>query len=131
MPAETRRTLAAQPGLADAATINTLSAAIDFDKGAEAMLIADTATADAARALATKVTESLRDAKRNPQVLMLGLGPYLGGVSAHAADRTFEVRASLTKEAVEDLVGRLAAMIALARAGQAPGFAPPAPKPAR
>ena len=81
VPAETRRTLAAQPGLGDAATINTLSAAIDFGKGAEAMLIADTATADAARALATKVTESLRDAKRNPQVLMLGLGPYLGGVT--------------------------------------------------
>ena len=44
-------------------------------------MIADVATADAARALATKVTESLRDAKRNPQVLMLGLGPYLGGVT--------------------------------------------------
>jgi hypothetical protein len=32
VPAETRKTLAAQPGLADAATINTLSAAIDFGK---------------------------------------------------------------------------------------------------
>jgi hypothetical protein len=127
VPAETRRTLAAQPGLADAATINTLSAAIDFDKGAEAMLIADTATADAARALATKVTESLRDAKRNPQVLMLGLGPYLGGVTARAADRTFEVHAALGPEAVDDLVTRLGALVALARAGSAPGFAPPKP----
>jgi len=127
VPAETKRSLAAQPGLAEAASIDTLSAAIDFGQGAQATLIADVANPDAARALATKVTESLRDAKRNPQVLMLGLGPYLGGVSAHAADRTFEVRASLTKEAVEDLVGRLAAMIALARAGQAPGFAPQAP----
>ena len=45
VPAETRKTLAAQPGLADAATINTLSAAIDFGKGAEATLIADVATA--------------------------------------------------------------------------------------
>ena len=67
------------------------------------MLIADVATADAARSLATKVTESLRDAKRNPQVLMLGLGPYLGGVSARAVDRTFEVRATLGPEAVDDL----------------------------
>ena len=125
VPAETRKTLAAQPGLADAATINTLSAAIDFGKGAEAVLIADTATADAARALATKVTESLRDAKRNPQVLMLGLGPYLGGVSARAADRTFEVHATLSPEAVEDLVTRLGAMVALARKGSAPGFGGP------
>ena len=93
----------------------------------EAKLIADVATADAARSLATKVTESLRDAKRNPQVLMLGLGPYLGGVSARAVDRTFEIQATLGPEAVEDIVTRLAAMVQLARAGAAPGFAPPAP----
>ena len=95
VPAETRRSLAAQPGLTEAATINTMSAAIDFGKGMEAVLIADVATPDAARSLATKVAQSLRDAKRNPQVLMLGLGPYLGGVSARAVDRTFEVRATL------------------------------------
>ena len=129
VPAETRKNLAAQPGLADAATIGTLSASIDFGKGLEAMLIADVATADAARSLATKVTESLRDAKRNPQVLMLGLGPYLGGVSARAADKTFEVRATLGPEAVDDLVTRLSAMVSLARAGTAPGFAPPTPRP--
>ena len=56
---------------------------------------------------------------------MLGLGPYLGGVSARAVDRTFEVRATLGPEAVEDLVTRLGAMVALARAGSVPGFAPP------
>jgi len=127
VPAETRRSLGAQPGLGDAAAVNTLSATIDFGKGLDAKLIADVATAEGARGLATKVTESLRDAKRNPQVLMLGLGPYLGGVSARAADRTFEVRAALGPEAVDDLVGRLAAMVALARAGTAPGFAPPKP----
>jgi hypothetical protein len=127
VPAETRRGLASQPGFAEAATINTLSASIDFGKGLEAMLIADVATPDAARALATKVTESLRDAKRNPQVLMLGLGPYLGGVSARAADRTFEVRATLGPEAVDDLVTRLGALVALARTGSAPGFAPHQP----
>jgi hypothetical protein len=127
VPAETRASLAAQPGLAEAATINTLSAAIDFGKGAEAVLVADVATPDAARVLASKVTASLRDAKRNPQVLMLGLGPYLGGVSARAVDRTFEVRATLGEAAVEDLVARLGAMVALARSGTPPGFAPPAP----
>ena len=127
VPAETRKSLAAQPGLADAATINTLSASIDFGKGLEATLIADAASADAARGLATKVTESLRDAKRNPQVLMLGLGPYLGGISARAVDKTFEVHATLGPEAVDDLVTRLGAMVALARTGSAPGFAPPAP----
>jgi hypothetical protein len=125
VPAETRRQLAAQPGLAEAATINTLSVAIDFAKGLEASLIADLATADAARTLATKVAASLRDAKRNPQVLMLGLGPYLGGVSARAVDRTFEVRATLGPEAVDDLVTRLGALLQLGRTGTAPGFPSP------
>jgi hypothetical protein len=56
---------------------------------------------------------------------MLGLGPYLGGVRARAADRTFEVHATLSPEAVEDLVTRLGAMVALARKGSAPGFGGP------
>jgi hypothetical protein len=127
VPAETQRSLGAQPGFAEAATIKKLSAAIDFGKGMEATLIADVASPEAARALATKVTEALRDAKRNPQVLMLGLGPYLGGVTARASDRTFEVRATLGPEAVEDLVTRLGALVALARTGTAPGFAPHTP----
>ena len=129
VPAETRHTLAMRPDVAEAATINTLSAAIDFGKGLEALLIADTATPDAAGALARKVTESLRDAKRDPRVLMFGLGPYLGGISARAVDRTFEVRATLGPEAVDNLVSQLAAAVSLARAGTAPGFAPPAPQP--
>ena len=74
VPAETRKTLAAQPGLADAATINTLSAAIDFGKGAEAALIADVATADAARALATKVSRIA--ARRETQPAGADAGPW-------------------------------------------------------
>ena len=56
---------------------------------------------------------------------MFGLGPYLGGVSARAADKTFEVRATLGPEAVDNLVSQLAAAVSLARGGAAPGFAPP------
>jgi hypothetical protein len=129
VPGETRKTLARRPDLVEAASINTLSAAIDFGKGLEALLIADVATPDDASALARKVTESLRDAKRDPTVLMLGLGPYLGGVSARAVVKTFEVRATLGPEAVDNLIAQLTAALTLARGGGVPGFAPPAPKP--
>jgi hypothetical protein len=129
VPAETRKTLAMRPDVQEAGTINTLSAAIDFGKGLEAVLIADTATPDAASALARKVTEALRDAKRDPRVLMFGLGPYLGGIGARADGKTFEVRATLGPEAVDNLVSQLAAALSLARGGAAPGFAPPAPPP--
>ena len=91
-------------------------------KGLEAELKADVATAEGAKSLASKVTESLRDAKRNPQVLMLGLGPYLDGLSARSADRTFELHASLNEAAVDDLVGRVAAMLQLAKNEAIPGF---------
>jgi hypothetical protein len=125
VPAETRRSLAMRPDVAEAGTINTLSAAIDFGKGLEAQLIADVATPEAATALARKVTESLRDAKRDPRVLMFGLGPYLGGISARAVDKTFEVRATLGAEAVDNLVGQIAAAVAVGRGGAGvPGFGP-------
>ena len=61
-------------------------------------------------------------------VLMLGLGPYLGGVSARAVDKTFEVRATLGAEAVDNLITQLTAALSLARGGAVPGFAPPAPQ---
>jgi hypothetical protein len=125
VPEETRRTLAADPKLADAATISTLYGGIDLGKGLEAELKAEVATAESARALANKLTESLRDAKRNPQVLMLGLGPYLDGVTAGSADRTFLLRATLSEAAVDDLVGRIAAMLQLARSEGVPGFPGP------
>jgi hypothetical protein len=122
VPEETRRTLAADPKLAEAASIATLYGGVDLGKGLEAELKADVASPAAAKSLASKVTESLRDAKRNPQVLMLGLGPYLDGISARAVDRTFELRAKLSEAAVDDLVGRIAAMLQLARSEAIPGF---------
>jgi len=122
VPEETRRTLAADPQLGEAASISTLYGGIDLGKGLEAELRADVATADGAKSLASKVTESLRDAKRNPQVLMLGLGPYLDGLSAKSAERTFELHATLSEAAVDDLVGRVAAMLQLARSQAVPGF---------
>jgi hypothetical protein len=64
----------------------------------------------------------LRDAKRNAQVLMLGMGPYLDGITARAVDKTFEVRATLAEPQLDDLIARLGAFVSLAREGRAPGF---------
>ena len=66
--------------------------------------------------------ETLRDAKRNAQILMLGLGPYLDGVTTRASDKRFEMHASLNEAQVDDLLSRLRAFLALARQGQVPGF---------
>ena len=73
----------------------------------------------------TKATEALRDAKRNAQVLMLGLGPYLDGVTARAIDKTFELKAGLGEAAVDDLIVRLQGLLSLIRGGRRPGLPRP------
>jgi hypothetical protein len=122
VPEGTRKTLAADSQFADAAAIMTLSAGVDLGKGMDAVLLADLATAAQAKSLAANVTQSLRDAKRSAQVLMLGLGPYLDGIAARATDHTFELTATLGEPAFDDLLARLSGLLALARGAAVPGF---------
>jgi hypothetical protein len=122
VPEGTRQTLAADSQFADAAAILTLSIGVDLGQGLEADLLADVATAAQAASLAANVTQSLRDAKRNAQVLMLGLGPYLDGVSARATDHTFQLHAALGEPGFDDLLARLGGLLALARGAAVPGF---------
>jgi hypothetical protein len=122
VPAASRRKLQADPSLRSAAAVTNLVVGVDFAHGMQALAVADVETEPDARALAMRMQETLRDAKRNAQVLMLGLGPYLDGVSARAVDRRFELRATLTEPQVDDLIQRLAAFLALMRQGRAPGF---------
>ncbi len=102
VPETARRNLAADPRFAPAASVITLSVGVDFGKGLDAIVVATLATPADARMLATQATDALRDAKRNAQVLMLGLGPYLDGVTARANDKTFELKAGLGEAAVDE-----------------------------
>ncbi len=117
VPEATRKSLASDPQFSDAGAILTLSAGVDLGKGLQAQLQADLATATEAKSLAFKVTESLRDAKRNPEVLMLGIGPYLDGVTAAAVDHTFTLHATLSEPAFDNLLARLGGLLALVRSG--------------
>lgn len=120
VPEATRRSLSADPKYADAANVQTLSAGLNLGKGLEAVLHADLSTPAQARALADRVTGSIRDAKKNPEVLLLGLGPYLDGVTAGSADRGFDLHAGLNEAAFDDLLARLGGLMALARSGGGP-----------
>lgn len=122
VPAETRRQLQAEPRFQSAASVSHLAATLDLAHGFSATLLGDVGSADAAETLVRQMTETVRDAKKNPQVLMLGLGPYLDGVSAQAAGASFEVHATLTEPQVNDLLGRAAAFLKLAHQGLIPGF---------
>jgi len=122
VPPGTRRKLAEEPRFKSAAAVLSLVVGVDLVKGLQAVLLADVATPEDAQGLAAKVHETLRDARRNAQVLLLGLGPYLEGVSARAAGSTFELTATLSEPQLDDLIDRLGAALALARQGRAPGF---------
>jgi hypothetical protein len=124
VPEETRRRLRAEPRFANAAAVMTLALGVDVGPGLQAALLADVTTAADAQGLAAKVQETLRDAKRNAQVLVLGLGPYLDGVTSRASGHTFELRATLTEPQLDDLIARLGAFVNLARQGRTPGFGP-------
>jgi hypothetical protein len=122
VPDETRRQLQTEARFKSAASISRLAAALEVTKGFQATLLGDLGSAADAQALVGQMTDTVRDAKKNPQILMLGLGPYLDGVSAKAVGSSFEVRATLTDAQVTDLLGRAAAYLKLLRQGRVPGF---------
>jgi hypothetical protein len=122
VPEATRRMLSADPQSRAAASISNLVVGLDLGSSLDAVVTGDVATAADAQSLVAKMEETLRDAKKNAQILMLGLGPYLDGVSARAIDKRFEIRASLGETQVSDLLARLAAYLSLIRQGHAPGF---------
>jgi hypothetical protein len=122
VPAEVRKSLADDPNAGGAAGLQSFVVGIDLAHGLESLLVGDVATAGDAQALVEKTQQALRDGKRNAQVLMLGLGPYLDGISARASDKRYELRATLTEPQLDDLLGRLGAFLTLARQGAPPSF---------
>lgn len=123
--AETRRRFQTDPELKNAASVLRMALGIDLQAGLEAALTADLSTPAEAQALASRVTETLRDAKRNPLVLMGGLGPDLDSVTTRAEGATFRLRLSLGEAQVSDLLGRAAALLDLSHRALVPGFRAP------
>jgi len=126
---EARRRFQADPELRGAAAVQRMALGIDLGGGGGAgggglgaALTADMTGAAEAQALAAKVTETLRDAKRNALVLMTGLGHDLDGVTSRADGNTFRVGLNLGEAQVADLLARAGAFLELARRGAVPGF---------
>jgi hypothetical protein len=125
VPAVTRAELARDPTFANAAGISRLGLGAELDNGVDARLVADLATRAQAEDLAKSVEHAIKAAKKSPEMLMLGLGPYLDGVSARASGVTCEMTLKLAREQVIDLFARLRAYLDLVRKGAAPGFPTP------
>lgn len=122
VPAATRAALAADPKVPAAASINRMALGVDAAAGVDARLIADLATHAEAEEMERQVGTALLAAKRSPQVMLLGLAPYLDGVAAHVSGVSCEVTVHLSPQQTTDAIERLRAFVALARQGAVPGF---------
>jgi hypothetical protein len=122
VPAATRDALARDPLHAAAAGINHLALSLDVAPTVEARLIADLATPAQAADLARRVNEAVAAAKQSREVLLLGLGPHLGGISAGAQGPSCTIDLKLASSDAAQLLQRLRAYLSLIRRGPIPGF---------
>ncbi|MEO7669028.1 MAG: hypothetical protein ABIW57_06795 [Polyangia bacterium] len=125
VPADTRAALASDPALASGGGITRLALGVDIAGGLRTHLVADLGTRPQAEAMAAQVTDAVRAARRSPQVLLMGLGPYLDGIAARTSDVTTEITVNLSQAQVTDGVERLRAFLTLARQPPVPGFPHP------
>lgn len=125
VPAATRALLAADPAVSSGAGVSRLALGIEIATGLHAKLVADLATRQQADAMTNQVGDAIRAAKQSPQVLLMGVGPYLDGIVARAVDVSSEIVIKLSEAQVMDGVERLRALLALARQAAVPGFPHP------
>ena len=122
VPEALRQQLRGEPRLSGAAAGTHMALGIDLVTGLQAIVTADLADAKEATAMVAKVAETLRGAKRDPRVLMLGLGPELDAITSQAEGTAFTLKLALGEAQVADLLDRAAAFLTLMRQGRAPGF---------
>ncbi len=122
VPVEVRRQLQQDPRFESAASVTRMSLGIGLGTGLEAAFTADLADPSEAKVLVAKVSETVQGAKRDPRVLMLGLGPELDGITSRVEGTTFSLKLVLGEAQVNDLLDRASAFLNLMRQGRAPGF---------
>ena len=125
VPAATRAALRADPKVPAAASVNRMALGVDVAAGVDARLIADLATHAEAEEMQRQIGAALLAAKQSPQVLLLGLAPYLDGIAANVSGVSCEVTVHLSPQQTTDAIDRLRAFVALARQGAVPGFPRP------
>lgn len=116
VPAEVRRALLGADGGADATgAISRLAFGLDLGTSLDAELVLELSNEADARALAARVQTSVAEAKKNAQVLMLGLGPYLEPLTVKAQGASVHFALSLPEAQANDLLSRAAGLARLSR----------------
>jgi hypothetical protein len=107
VPQSARDQLKADPHLAAASSMKDVFGSVDFAKGIAADANVDLATENDAKEVAAKATAQLLEAKKNPQLMMMGMASFLDAVKIDAKGSTFHLTVDLTQQQVDDLINRV------------------------
>jgi hypothetical protein len=115
VPDATRNRLASDPRFGPQSSVMRLGIGADFAPGLTADVVAELSNAADARVMVQKLETFVREAKKNPQVLLLGAGPYLDALSVRADGPHLRMRLDLSEAQTADLASRLAGLARLSR----------------
>jgi len=107
VPQSMRDQLKADPHLSAAASMKSVFGSVDFQKGIAADANVDLATENDAKEVTAKATSQLLEAKKNPQLMMMGFASFLDAVKVEAKGPTFHLTIDLTQQQVDDLINRV------------------------
>lgn len=111
VPESARQELQGNTGMAELAGMKDAFGSLDFAKGFALDVSFDLGSAADAQGLVAKVEQQMAMYKKNPQVQLLGMTPYLDAVKPSAKDSTFRLTMDLTQQQVDDLVARIEGLL--------------------
>jgi hypothetical protein len=115
VPDETRARLRADPRFGAQASVMRFGAGLDFGPGLRGELDAELSNAEDARALVGRFDAFLRAARKSPEALLIGAGPYLDAITSRADGPRALVQVELDQARTGELLQRLMGFLRLKR----------------
>ncbi len=124
VPPSVRDQLASNPQLSAAGSMKTVSGSVEVASGLDAALDIDLGSDNDAKELVAKITAQLLDARKQPQVLMMGLVPLFDGIKIEQKAAAFHLTLKFTQPQVDDLINRFKGLLKGLAGGGAPSGLP-------
>ncbi len=113
VPSAVRTQLAADARFEAASTVSRVTISLSLENGLGILGRAELSTAEHAASLASQLQRFALEARQSPQVLLLGLGPWLQGVRVVAEGPQVTAHVQLSPDQTQTLIERLTGLLAL------------------
>lgn len=115
VPNAVRAQLAADARFEAASTVSRVTISLSLNNGLALVGRAELSTAEHAASLASQLQRFALEARQSPQVLLLGLGPWLQGVRVVAEGPQVTAQVQLSPDQTQTLIERLSGLLSLAQ----------------